>query len=125
MDTFQITAEIGDPQGSCYEPLELLVDTGATYTTLPSSTLKRMSVAPHARGIFVLADARRVELEIGRTWIRLEGMEEVVLVVFGDERAPPLLGAVTLETFQLAADRGSRRLVPVPGLLMHHRLASP
>jgi hypothetical protein len=42
----------------------------------------------------------------------------MTLVVFGDLDAPVLLGAYTLESLRLAADPVSRRLIPVPGLLL-------
>ena len=55
---------------------------------------------------------------MGRTWVRLDGREDIVPVVFGEEGAQPLLGAVTLEIFRLAVDPVNQSLSPVPGLLM-------
>jgi predicted aspartyl protease len=110
--------EIGDPTGQRYEPVEALVDTGATYTTLPAPLLERLGVAAHVRDTFLLADGRRVERDIGRTWVRVDGRAELTLVVFGDPGTPALLGAYTLEGLRLAADPVSRRLVRVPGLLL-------
>jgi clan AA aspartic protease len=116
--TFRVTIEVGDPQGQRWQAVEALVDTGATYTVLPRPLLEALGVRPHTRAPFLLADGRQVELEVGRTWVRLDGREEFTLVVFGDEGTEPLLGAVTLEEFRLAPDHVARRLVPVPGLLM-------
>ena len=121
MGTFSVRVEIGDPQARQYESVEALVDTGATYATLPGSLLRRLGVAPHTHAMFVLADGSRVEREIGRTFVRLEGVEDIVPVVFGDEGAQALLGAVTLEILRLAVDPVGRRLMPVPGLLSVHR----
>ncbi|MCI0437769.1 MAG: aspartyl protease family protein [Chloroflexi bacterium] len=115
--------EIGDPQGEHYETVEALVDTGATYTTVPASLLERLGGTPHTIGVFLLADGTRVEREIGRTWVRLEGVADVVPVVFGDETVRPLMGAVTLEIFRLGVDPVGRRLIPVPGLLMTEGVA--
>lgn len=117
MGTFRIRIEIGDPQGRRYQPVEALVDTGSTFTTLPTSLLKGLGVVPHDRRPFDLADGRRVELEVGQTWVRIDGRTEITRVVFGGEGSEPVLGAVTLETFLLAPDPVGRRLVPVPGLL--------
>lgn len=125
MGTFRVSIEIGDPQGQHFEPLNALVDTGSTYTLAPASFLVRLGVSPHARDAFVLADGRRVELDIGQTWVRVDGRSVVTLVVFGDEGAEPLLGAYTLEGLRLAPDPLSRRLIPVPGLLMTLRAVSP
>ncbi len=118
MGTFLVQIELGDPEGRRYETVDALVDTGATYTTVPGSTLRRLGVSPHTRGTFVLADSTRIERDIGRTWLKLEKGAEIVPVIFGDEDSQPLLGAVTLEIFRLGVDPVSQRLIPVPGLLM-------
>lgn len=117
MGTFRYAIEMGDPAGSHFEQVEALVDTGSTYTLIPASVLRRLGVTPHTRASFNLADGRQIELEIGRTWVRINGRSEITLVVFGDEGAEPLLGAVTLEEFLLAPDPVGQRLIPVPGLL--------
>ncbi len=118
MGTFRVNLEIGDPAGTRFETVEALVDTGATYTAVPAPVLERLGIAPHVRDTFVSADGRRVERDIGRTWVRVDGRTELTLVVFGDPESPALLGAYTLEGLRLAADPVSRRLVPVPGLLL-------
>jgi len=117
LGTFSATIEIGDPQGQRYEAVEALVDTGASLTVVPASLLRRLGVTPHARGPFRLADDRRVEMEVGRTWVRVNGLTEFTLVVFGPE-GKFLLGALTLEQLRLAPDPVSRRLVSVDWLLM-------
>ena len=48
--------------------------------------------------------------------MRLEAQERTVPVVFAPEGAAPLLGAVALEIFGLAADPVNRRLIPMPPL---------
>ena len=131
MGTFKVRVEIADSSGEQWEVVEALVDTGATYTMLPSPLLRRLGIQAHARDVFMLADGRNVELEIGRGWIRVSGRSEVTLVVFGEPLAEPLLGAYALEGLRLAADPVGRRLVPVPALLMAQtslsaaRLAAP
>ena len=118
MGTFRVDIEIGDPTGQRYEKVEVLVDTGATYTTVPGLLLERLGVVPHVRDTFVLPAGRRVERDIGRTWVRVDGRLELTLVVFGDPAAPWLLGAYTLEGLRLTADPVGSRLVPLPGLLL-------
>jgi clan AA aspartic protease len=113
--TFRVRIEVGDADGGRFEPIEALVDTGATYTVLPRALLRELGVVPHTRAPYVVADGREIELEIGRAWIRIDGRQEYSLVVFGDSA---LLGAVTLEELRLAPDHVSKRLVPVPALLM-------
>lgn len=114
MGTFTVRLEVGDKTQSRFEVVDALVDTGATYTVLPRALLERLGVVPHARGRFELADGSEVELDLGRTWVRLNGHEEFTLVVFGEDA---LLGAVTLEELRLAPDPAGRRLLSVPALL--------
>jgi clan AA aspartic protease len=116
--TFRVAIEIGDQRGDRWETIEALVDTGATYTTVPAELLRRLGVTPHAREAFILADGRRVEYDIGRSWIRVNGRAEITLLVFAEPPATPLLGAYALEGLRFALDPINRRLVPIPGLLM-------
>ena len=118
MGTFRVEIEVGDPGGRRYEVVEALVDSGATYTTLPASMLRRLGVAPISASTFALADGRRTRKEIGQTPVRLNGEQYIVPVVFGDEGIQPILGAVTLEIFRLGIDPVKMRLVPVEGLLL-------
>ena len=98
--------------------VEALVDTGATYLTVPRPLLESLEVRPLERRLFRLGDERTVEYEVGIVALRIDQRTLPVLCVFGDPTSRPLLGAVALETFSLAADPVGRRLVPVPGLLM-------
>jgi clan AA aspartic protease len=118
MGTFRVVIQIGDPAGERWETVEALVDTGATYTMVPASLLERLGVTIHASDTFEMADGRRVEHDIGQSWIRVGGRSVVTLLVFGNAEAAPLLGAYSLEGLRLAPDPIGRRLVPVPGLLM-------
>ena len=118
MGTFSVAIQVGDVEARNFETVETLVDTGSTYTVLPSPLLRRFGVVPHTRAEFLLADGRRIERDLGRTWVQLDGRREFTLVVFGDEEIEPLLGAVTLEEFRLAPDPVSRTLISVPGLMM-------
>ena len=118
MGTFNVTVEIGNSNGQVYESIEALVDTGASYTVVPTSTLRRLGVQPRYRRTFKLADGSRQEYGMGETRMRLEGEEHVVPVVFGGDNASALLGAVSLEIFGLGVDMMEERLIHVDGLLM-------
>jgi clan AA aspartic protease len=117
MGTFSVTIDAGDPQGQRFRAVEALVDTGASYTSLPSGLLRELGVAPHGQRPFLLATGDTVVRDVGRTWVRIDGQTEMTIVVFGDDGASPLLGAVTLEEFGLGVDPIARKLIPVPGLL--------
>lgn len=119
MGTFKVAIEIGNPQGERFERVEALVDTGATLTTAPESLFRRLGVPSTRRGVFRLANGQRVETDMGETKVRVEGMETTTPILFGEEEAPILLGAMTLEGLLLGVDPFNRRLVPVEGLLMY------
>ena len=73
MGVFRVEMEIGDPQGERYEVVEAMVDSGASYTMIPAPLLRSLGVTPLSSGSFKLADGSRIELDIGQTWMRLEG----------------------------------------------------
>ena len=92
--------------------LEAMVDTGASFTIIPSILLQSIGIRPHRQVTMKPADGSPVEYPLGRAWITLNGETEIALVAFGDDNAQPLLGAHTLEAFALAADPYNGRLVP-------------
>ena len=98
--------------GQRVREIEATVDTGAAYTTLLGSLLRELGVEPMGQRRFLLADGRRVDMEYGRAWATINGDSEVTIVVFGEDDAPALLGAYTLEGLALAVDPTSQRLVP-------------
>ena len=118
MGTFRVTIEVGDPTGSQFGEISVLVDTGASHSQVPTSLLRDLGVTPHTRRTFALADGRRIQREVGFTWARVNGYSTITTFVFGDESAEPALGAVTLEELGLAVDPLNQRLIPVEGLLM-------
>jgi clan AA aspartic protease len=118
MGTFQIEIQVGDPKGERFIAFRALVDTGASHTALPASALRRLGIEPYERGAFRLADGRLTELDIGQTWVQVDGKRVITQVVFAEEGTQPLLGAVTLEQLGLGIDPVTKQLIPVPRLLM-------
>jgi clan AA aspartic protease len=113
MGTFRQHIEVSDFAGNRFEPLEALVDTGATYTWLPRDVLDRLEVVPEEQRQFVLADGREVEYGVAWIRIRIDGKTEPSLCVFGELGTEPLLGVFTLEGFGLGVNPVNRQLVPV------------
>ena len=112
MGTFKWPLRISNMNSGASREIEATVDAGAAYTTLPARLLRELGVEPVDKGVFLLADGRRLEMEIGRAWATIDDTSEVTLVVFGDDDAPALLGAYTLEGLRLAVDPVAQRLVP-------------
>ena len=117
MGTFTTSIEIGDPEGRRWQSVDVLVDTGATFTMLPRSLLEHLGVRPEDKVPFELVDGRSVEFDVGETTVRIGNRVRTTVVIFADNGVEPLLGAYTLEAFLLAVDTVNRRLVPVSGLL--------
>ena len=117
MGTFTVNMRVIGGNGLA-EDVEALVDTGATYASLPTSLLERLEIAPLETGRFRTATGEVIEMNLGQVEVELDGRRRVVLTVFGPEGAGALLGATVLELFSLAVDPIEQRLTPVPGLLM-------
>ena len=112
MGRVEITISVGDPQGDRFEELEVLVDTGATFTKVPRELLEKLDVPVERTVLSELADGRTVSRDIGLTAIRLEGQELLTPVIFGEQGERPLLGVIALEHALLDVDPTNRRLVP-------------
>ena len=118
METFTWPLRISSMDGQHSLDVEATVDTGAFYTTLPARLLRELGIAPRGKRRFLVADGRRVEMEYGQAWATIDGESVVTIVAFGEDNAPPLLGAYTLEGLALAVDPSSQRLVPA-NLIMY------
>ena len=119
MGIFRVRALIWNPvdPSKRYE-VELIVDTGATYTVLPKSLLEKIGVKPFRTIRLRLADGRIVEKPLGEIGIEIMGYKaSATPVVFGEEDIF-LLGSVTLEQLSLAPDPIEKKLKPVEALLM-------
>ena len=117
MGTFAVSIQASSLAGQQFVELEALVDTGATYTVLPTNVLSQMGVEQEDIRRFELADNQIVEYPVGQIRVRLDGRELITLAVFAPADTTPLLGATTLETFGLGVDPVGRKLIPVTALL--------
>ena len=102
-------------RGERFEPVEVMVDTGATFTTVPADLLRRLGVNPQRTMQVPLADGSVINDQVCDTVIRLEGQTFFTPISFGREGEPNLLGVVALETALLAVDPVEQRLVPSIG----------
>ena len=112
MGTFKWPLRISSLDGQQARDIEATVDTGAAYTTLPGRLLRELEILPMGQRRFLLADGRRVYMDYGEARASVNGESVTTLVVFGEDDAPALLGAYTLEGLALAVDPVEQRLVP-------------
>ena len=112
MGTFAWPLRIDSMNGGQGRDIEAMVDTGATFTTLPGSLLRELGIEVTGRRDFWVADGRRIEMDFGEARVTINGDSVTTIVVFGEDEAAPLLGAYTLEGLALAVDPIAQRLVP-------------
>ncbi len=118
MGTFTETVYVSDGNGGPGVSVEVLVDTGATFTVLPASLLRdRLGIKHRREDTFILADGTRQTLPIGDIHIAAAGWEAPSPVVFGaGDRF--LMGATSLQSLGLVADTTNHRLIPAPELYL-------
>lgn len=118
MGTFSVSASLANPQRPERRlTLDLLVDTGATWTMLPGDVVLELGLTPVLQRAVTLASGERVTYPAGQLSIQLNGEDLFTIFLAGPTGCLALLGAVTLEQFGLAPDPVRKTLVPVGGLL--------
>ena len=117
MGTFKWPLRIASIDGQQGRDIEATVDTGASFTTLPSSLLRELGIEATGKRGFLVADGRRIEMDYGEARATINGDSVTTIVVFGADEAPALLGAYTLEGLALAVDPEAQRLVPTSMIL--------
>jgi predicted aspartyl protease len=113
---FTYRIEIAASPDGPFEGVDAYVDSGAVYTQVPGSILQRLGVVSMDKAVFVTADGRRSESDLGEVALRIDGKVRRSICVFGEEGTPALLGAYALEGFLLGVDPVNKRLIPVEGL---------
>ncbi len=104
MGEIKLTIEVGDISGGVFEPVEVTVDTGSTFSQIPAALLHRLGVPVLRTLESELADGSVEPVQAGETVIRLEGQRITTPVIFAGEVEPSLLGVVALETALLLVD---------------------
>ncbi len=112
MGTFNCMVRFGSLDGERSVEIDALVDTGASYSIVPSAILRRLGVEPTDRHRVTLADGRQVTYDLGQAQATVNGRSTPTWVFFGEDDGPSLLGAYTLEGLRLAVDPYERQLVP-------------
>jgi predicted aspartyl protease len=108
-------ANVSDPERT--ELVEFLVDSGATYSVVPSEILQRLEIRPLTEQSFRLANGEKITRRKGTALFRYEGRIGGADVVFGEPGDSNLLGAFTLEALGLALDPLRRELRELPMML--------
>ncbi len=87
----------------CVE-VELLVDTGSTYTWIKREKLEKLGVKPLDKRRFRTIDNRIIEREVGEVVVECLGKRATTIVVFAEEKDNEVLGLHALEGLGLEID---------------------
>jgi clan AA aspartic protease len=92
--------------------VQMLVDTGATFSIIPEALAHTLRIRPHRRRVTItLADGRRARVQAGTAIFRIGGREAPATILIGDV-IEPILGVETLEALGLTVDPRRQRLKP-------------
>ena len=114
MDCFIYPIQIAKTKADKFERMEALVDTGSSYTTVPTFILTRLGIAPSSQRTLFMADGSAIRRDAAETRIRIDNRQTGTFVVFGDDDSVPLLGAYSLEGLGLGVDAVNGRLIRTP-----------
>lgn len=118
MTVIYLNATVANPQNPKKKVVgRFLVDSGAVYSVMPASALKKLGIKPTDVQKFSLANGDVIEKKVGNAYFIFQGKMRSSPVVFG-EKDIFLLGAVTLESHGVILDPINRELKPLPMLLM-------
>ena len=115
MGATYVTIQVGELRGERFQTVEVMVDTGATFSTVPATLLRSVGLSPQRSESVRLGDESIIEDEICDALVRVEGKTFVTPITFGREEEPNLLGLVALETALLAVDPVEQRLISTIG----------
>ncbi|MCI0332102.1 MAG: aspartyl protease family protein [Planctomycetes bacterium] len=104
-----VDATVTGPNGKSRQ-LELLVDSGASYSLLPNEVWRELGLEPQETLKFFLADGTKIERQASECKIRLNGKERHTPVILGQAGDEPLLGVITLENLGFVLDPFKRTL---------------
>ncbi|MCP8315744.1 MAG: retroviral-like aspartic protease family protein [archaeon] len=99
------------------EQVELLVDTGSTYTWVSNAMLKRLNVEAKTARKFKTIDGRLLERRVGEVIIECMREKATRMVVFAEKGDAEVLGVDALEGLGLEVDPITRQLRKAEALL--------
>ncbi len=108
--------KISDPKRERGLTLEVLIDTGATYTCIPPKMAEELGLPLIAETRVTLADGREVNAIYSAAYIEMNGRADITETrIF--EITAPVIGCSTLEALGLSVDPVSGELKPIRGFI--------
>ena len=95
------------------EEIEMLADSGALYSVVPTDILERLGVRSTHVEEFELADGSVIERRLGAAHVTVRNRQAIANVIFGKPGDSTLLGVVTLEELGFVIDPSKGDLKPI------------
>lgn len=103
---------------------EFLVDTGATDSMAPASKLREIGIKPVGKTTYELADGSPIEFEFGTAVIEFMGDITAGRIIFGPEKAEPILGVTALESTGVTLNPKTHTLRRLPAIPLKRSLVA-
>lgn len=100
----------------CLE-LELLVDTGSTYTWIRREKLEEIEIKPMSKRKFRTIEGKLIERDIGEAIIECLGEKATCIAVFAEKNDVEVLGITALENLALEIDPITKQLKKAEAVL--------
>ena len=103
MGIFNVTIDVGHPDGNDLSEVSAMVDTGALHSVMPQQFLEELNIEPLRTLRCRLADDSVREYQMGIALVAIDGESFPCPVLFGDGNSY-LVGATTLEILGFTVD---------------------
>ena len=112
MGTFSVEFAVHSPIRNHAHIVLGLVDTGATYTTIPEEILEELGIERERTERFSWPDGTEGERDLGFAELEMDGKEGFDYIAFGSDPDIIIIGRQTLIHMAAAADAGQKCLIP-------------
>ncbi len=92
--------------------VELLVDTGSTYSWIDKTTLEDIGIERKGKHKFKTIEGKILERGIGEAKINIDEKETFIIIVFAEDEDAKVLGVYALEGLMLEFDPATGELKP-------------
>jgi len=126
MGTFTAKLRIWNPaEPSRVEELELLVDTGASYSWVSRQRLESLGIKAVRKMQFRTIEGKLLERDLAPAFVATDGFTGGDNVVMAEPGDLEVFGAHSLESLGITVDPVSKKLVPMIGMALSHEIIGP